>query len=275
MDADRAGPHRRARFAAVTPRDAAIILCAGIAAGAINAVAGSGTLITFPALVAIGYPPVVATMSNAIGLVLGGVSGTWGYRHELHGQGRRLVGQAIAALLGALIGAFLLLHLPEDTFEKVVPFLIIAALLLVVLQPRLQRTLIRRRSSDLPAGTAPSRRALAVLLFCTLLIGIYGGYFTAAQGILQVGVMGVLLTEPLQRINAVKNLLSLLVNVVAATTYTVVAFDRVNWAVAGLIAVGSLFGGALGAKVGRRLPPIALRGAIVVLGLVAVARILL
>jgi uncharacterized membrane protein YfcA len=276
LDADRAEIRGQARFAEVSPLDAVVILVAGIAAGAINAVAGSGTLITFPALVAIGYPPVVATMSNAIGLVLGGVSGTWGYREELRGQGRRLLGQAIAALLGALIGAFLLLHLPEDAFETVVPFLIVGALLLVVLQPRLQRALARRREQiGQDAESGPSRRALVVLVFCTFLIGIYGGYFTAAQGILQVGVMGVLLTETLQRINAIKNLLSLLVNVVAATTYTVVAFDRVNWAVAGLIAVGSLFGGALGAGVGRRLPPAVLRGAIVVLGLVAVVRILI
>jgi uncharacterized membrane protein YfcA len=258
----------------VSPLDAVVILFAGMAAGAINAVAGSGTLITFPALVAIGYPPVTATMSNAIGLVLGGVSGTWGYRQELRGQGRRLIGQAIAAVIGALIGAFLLLHLPEDAFETVVPYLIVGALLLVVLQPRLQRALVQRRSgADPAAGVRPSRRALAVLVFCTFLIGIYGGYFTAAQGILQVGVMGVLLTEDLQRINGIKNLLSLLVNVVAATTYTVVAFERVNWAVAGLIAVGSLFGGALGARVGRRLSPFVLRLAIVVLGVVALVRI--
>jgi uncharacterized membrane protein YfcA len=255
----------------VTPLHAVLILVAGACAGAINAVVGSGTLITFPTLVALGYPPVTATMSNAIGLVLGGASGTWGYRHELRGQGRRLVWQAVASVIGALIGAYLLLHLPEDSFETVVPFLIVIALLLVVLQPRLQRALSRRLPST---GSGPTRRMLAVLLFATLLIGIYGGYFTAAQGILQIGVMGVLLTEDLQRINAAKNLLSLLINVVAAITYTLVAFDRVNWAVAGLIAVGSLFGGLLGSSVGRRLPAGVLRAAIVVLGVLALVRIL-
>jgi uncharacterized membrane protein YfcA len=260
----------------VTPFDAVLILVAGLTAGAINAVVGSGTLVTFPVLVALGYPPVTATMSNAIGLVLGGVSGTWGYRRELRGQAHRLVGQVIAALLGALIGAFLLLHLPEDAFEKVVPFLIVGALLLVVFQPRLQRMLKRERDSGGPAAERPpSRRILVVLVLGTFLVGIYGGYFTAAQGILQVGLMGVLLTENLQRINAAKNLLSLVVNLVAAATYTLVAFDRVNWAVAGLIAIGSLFGGVLGASVGRRLAPNVLRAAIVVLGVVALIRILI
>lgn len=256
----------------MTPLDAVLILLAGTAAGAINAVVGSGTLITFPTLVALGYPPVTATMSNAIGLVLGGVSGTWGYRRELKGQADRLLWQAVASVLGAVIGAFLLLNLPEDAFETVVPYLIIGALLLVVLQPRLQRALRARQQRSVRAGL--SRRIFAVLIFATFLIGIYGGYFTAAQGILQVGVMGVLLTEDLQRINAAKNLLSLLINVVAATTYTLVAFDRVNWVVAGLIAIGSLIGGALGSSVGRRLPAYLLRGAIVVLGLVALLHLL-
>ncbi len=269
--------------------DGVLILVAGFAAGAINAVVGSGTLITFPVLVALGYAPVTATMSNAVGLVLGGVSGTWGYRRELSGQGRRLTGQAIAAVIGAVIGAFLLLHLPEDAFEHVVPFLIVGALALVVLQPRLQRALATRRRAGAPVSapapapvSAPvlttdepglSRRLTAGLLFATFLIGIYGGYFTAAQGILQIGVMGILLTENLQRINAAKNLLSLLINVVAAVTYTLVAFDRVNWTVAGLIAAGSLLGGVFGASVGRRLPPVVLRAAIVVLGVVALIRI--
>lgn len=259
--------------------DAALILLAGVAAGTINAVVGSGTLVTFPVLIALGYPPVTSTMSNAVGLVLGGVSGTWGYRRELVGQGRRLLWQAIAAVIGALIGAYLLLHLPEDAFETVVPYLIVGAITLVVVQPLLQRRL-RGPAPELTAGAgagpvaAPSRRVLAVLIFATFLIGIYGGYFTAAQGILQVGVMGVLLTDHLQRINAAKNLLSLLVNVVAAATYTLVAFDRVNWAVAGLIAGGSLVGGVLGSSLGRRLSPNVLRAAIVVLGLVALLRIL-
>jgi hypothetical protein len=260
----------------MTPLHAVLILIAGVAAGAINAVVGSGTLITFPTLVALGYPPVTATMSNAIGLVLGGVSGTWGYRRELKGQADRLVGQAAASVVGALIGAFLLLHLPENAFETVVPFLIVGALLLVVLQPWLQRVL-RARPAPYPDPDSQPRlspRIFVLLLLAAFLIGIYGGYFTAAQGILQVGVMGVLLTEDLQRINAAKNLLSLLINVVAATTYTLVAFDRVNWAVAGLVAVGSLIGGALGASLGRRLPVYLLRGAIVTLGLIALVRIL-
>ena len=251
-----------------------LIVVAAIGAGAINSLVGSGTLITFPTLVALGYPPVTATMSNAIGLVAGGVSGTLGYRAELAGQWQRLRWQIPASITGAAIGAFLLLHLPEKVFTQVVPVLLVLALILVITGPRIQAYARRRaEAAGRSANHVPPLR-IAALVLGTFLVGIYGGYFTAAQGILLIGVMGALLPEDVQRLNAAKNLLSLLVNVVAAIGYTLVAFDRVSWPVAGLIAVGSLIGGWVGARYGRRLSPNALRAVIVVVGLIGLYRLL-
>jgi uncharacterized protein len=250
-----------------------LIALAGVGAGAINAVVGSGTLITFPTLVALGYPPVTATMSNAVGLVAGGVSGTWGYRRELRGQWHRLKWQIPGSLLGAIGGAWLLLHLPERVFITVVPVLLIGALILVIIGPKIQ-SWARARSER--AGRSLehiSRGRMAALVFGTFAVGVYGGYFTAAQGILLIAVMGALLPEDMQRMNAAKNLLSLIVNVVAAVAYTLVAFDRISWPAAGLIAIGSLIGGFLGAHYGRRLSPNALRAVIVIVGLIGLYRL--
>ena len=251
-----------------------LIALAGVGAGTINTIVGSGTLITFPTLLAFGFPPITATMSNSVGLVTGGLSGTWGYRRELRGQGRRLRWQIPASFLGALTGAWLLLHLPAEAFERVVPVLLILALVLVVAQTRIQRWVRDRAERSGRDVHLLSRGRLAALASATYAVGVYGGYFAAAQGILLVGLMGVLLPETMQRMNAAKNLLSLVVNLVAATTYTIVAFDRISWAAAGLIAAGSLIGGFVGAKVGRRLSPTVLRGLIVVLGVVALWRLL-
>lgn len=258
-----------------------LILLSGLGAGAINAVVGSGTLITFPTLVALGFPPVTATMSNAVGLIAGNASGTWGYRRELRGQGRQLRWQLPASLAGAVVGSTLLLTLPESAFETIVPVLLILALVLVVIGPRIQKWAKKRSeaaqvddTSDADAAVQTGRTRMAVLMIGTFAVGIYGGYFTAAQGILLMGVMGALVTDHIQRQNAVKNVLVLAVNVVAALMYVTVAFDRINWAAAGLIAIGSLIGGALGAKFGRRLPPLALRLAIITLGLVGLWRLI-
>ncbi|MCB0940596.1 MAG: sulfite exporter TauE/SafE family protein [Mycobacterium sp.] len=251
-----------------------LILLAGMGAGAINSLVGSGTLITFPTLVTLGFPPGTATMSNAIGLVAGGVSGTWGYRAELNGQWDRLRWQIPASLTGAAIGAFLLLHLPEKVFARVVPVLLVLALILVVIGPRIQAYARRRAEEAGRSAEHVSPARMAALVFGTFAVGVYGGYFTAAQGILLIGVMGALLPEDIQRMNAAKNLLSLLVNVVAAVGYTLVAFDRISWPAAGLIAAGSLVGGWLGARYGRRLSPNALRAVIVVVGLIGLYRLL-
>jgi uncharacterized protein len=250
-----------------------LIALAGVAAGAINAVVGSGTLITFPTLVTLGYPPVTSTMSNAVGLVAGSVSGTWGYRRELRGQWHRLRWQLLASLTGSALGSWLLLHLPEKVFTRVVPVLLIVALALVVVGPRIQEW-ARRRAAEAghPPDHVPPGRMVA-LVALTFAVGVYGGYFTAAQGILLMGVMGALLPEDMQRMNAAKNLLALVVNIVAALSYTLVAFDRISWPAAGLIAVGSLIGGFLGAHYGRRLPPNALRATIVIVGLIGLYRL--
>ncbi len=251
-----------------------LIALAGIGAGAINSLVGSGTLITFPTLVTLGVPPVTATMSNAVGLVAGGVSGTWAYRRELSGQADRLRWQIPASLIGAGIGAWLLLHLPEKVFTEVVPVLLVLALVLVVVGPRIQAWARRRAEQAGHGADHVSPRQMAALVAGTFAVGVYGGYFTAAQGILLIGVMGALLPEDVQRMNAAKNLLALLVNVVAAISYTLVAFDRISWAAAGVIAVGSLIGGWLGAHYGRRLSPGALRAVIVAVGLIGLYRLL-
>ncbi len=227
-----------------------------------------------PDLVALGYPPVTATMSNAVGLVAGGVSGTWGYRRELRGQWDRLRWQIPASFFGAGVGAWLLLHLPEKVFTQVVPVLLIAALALVVVGPRIQAWARNRAEASGRSVDHVSAGRMTALVAATFAVGVYGGYFTAAQGILLIAAMGALLPEDMQRMNAAKNLLSLVVNVVAAVAYTVVAFDRISWAAAGLIAVGSLIGGFVGAHYGRRLSPTVLRAVIVVVGLIGLYRLL-
>ena len=253
------------------------IAAAGFAAGGINAVVGSGTLVTFPVLLAVGLPPVTATISNSLGLVPGNLTGAVGYRRELEGQRRLLTRLLPASALGALTGAFLLLNLPPSAFETIVPALVGLAVVLVVIQPRVQRALARRRAAAgavEPDQLRLSTGRLLALLSGAYATGSYGGYFAASQGVLQIGVFGLLLPESLQRLNALKNVLSLAVNAVAAAAYIVVAGDRLNWAAAGLVAVGSLVGGYVGASAGRRLPPVVLRSAIVVLGLVAIGVLL-
>jgi uncharacterized protein len=250
------------------------VAAAGFAAGGINAVVGSGTLVTFPVLLAVGLPPVTATVSNSLGLVPGNLTGAIGYRRELRGQRRLLVRLLPASVLGALTGAFLLLHLPASSFEAIVPVLVGLAVVLVAVQPLVQRALARRRpaGSDVEQHIGPGR--LAALFAGAYVTGTYGGYFAASQGVLQIGIFGLLLRESLQRLNAIKNVLTTAVNGVAAAAYVVVANDRVDWRASGLIAVGAILGGYVGARFGRRLPSAVLRAAIVVLGLIAIAVLL-
>ena len=253
--------------------DGAAIAAAGAAAGLINAVVGSGTLVTFPTLLALGYPPVTANISNNIGLVLGNVTGTWGYRRELAGRGAFLLRLVPLSAAGAIAGALLLLALPQSAFEAVVPVLIALSVVLVLAQPRIAaRAAARRAGAGVdPADTSVSRRGWVVVALGVLGAGVYGGYFGAAQGVLLIGVIGaVLLHERLQFVNGTKNLLSTVVNGVAAITFVIAAPEHVDWAVAGLIAGGSAVGGLLGAAVGRRLPPPVLRGAVALVGVTAV-----
>jgi uncharacterized protein len=253
----------------MTPGEMVAVFVAGISAGGINTVVGSGTLITFPVLLATGLPPVTATVSNALGLIPGSVSGAIGYRSELSGQGRRILKLGVSALLGGLTGATLLLALPATAFETIVPVLVGLALVLVALQPVISARVRRRREV---AGRV-ARRDGGPLLFAGLtLASVYGGYFAAAQGIIYMSLMGILLDEPMQRLNAVKNVLAALVNTVAALFFLFVAdFD---WTAVALIAAGSALGGQIGAKAGRRLRPVVLRTLIVTVGTVAIVQML-
>ncbi|MEV7635786.1 sulfite exporter TauE/SafE family protein [Pseudarthrobacter enclensis] len=244
-----------------------LIFFAGLWAGTINAVVGSGTLVTFPVLIALGITPVVASMSNAMGLVAGTAAGAWGYRRELAGRGRQLLKLLPASLLGGITGAWLLLHLPEKVFHYVAPVLLVLALLMVMFQPKLQ-SWVRTREQN-PEHAVRDRSHGVLLVVLVYLAGVYGGYFVAAQGILLVGILGVFLSGTMQNANAMKNILVLGVNMVAAISYLLFAFDRINWLVVLLIAVSSTIGGLVGARVGRKLSPKVLRGVIFTLGLVA------
>ena len=241
-----------------------LVLAAGVFAGAINTIVGSGTLVTFPVLLAVGYGPVVANVSNTLGLVPGSVSGAIGYRAELAGQRRRAFVLLSASLLGGITGAVLLLSLPSSAFETIVPVLIGLALVLVVLQPRLSRALAARGGHGRPHGGP----LLWGGVFGT---GVYGGYFGAAQGVILLALLGITIPEDIQRLNALKNVLAALVNGVAAAIFVVVA--DVAWLPALLLAVGSAAGGQLGARVGRSLSPAVLRGVIVVVGLAAIVQL--
>jgi uncharacterized protein len=285
------------------------IFAAGLAAGTINTVVGSGTLITFPTLLAFGYPPVLANVSNNVGLVPGVASGVQGYRAELKGQRRRLIRLGTASLCGGLLGAILLLVLPAGAFKAIVPVLIGIALVMVVFQPRLSKWVAgRERARAARAGepdgdgaggsasvdgvveadgadgatvvgvVAPVSQDTGlqlggpVLWVLVFLSGVYGGYFGAAQGVLLLGLMGVAFTDSMQRINAVKNVLAGLVNGTAAVVFIIAT--HIDWGVAGLIAAGAILGGQLGARVGRKLPPWGLRVLIICVGIAALVKLL-
>jgi uncharacterized membrane protein YfcA len=243
-----------------------VVLLAGMAAGTINVVVGSGTLITFPILLAFGVPPVTANVSNTIGLVPGVASGVVGYRRELHGQRARAIRLGSASVAGGIVGAVLLLWLPADAFSAIVPALILVGLLLVVIQPRVSAWVDARhegaRGEFGPWWVWPA-------VFGT---GVYGGYFGAAQGVILMGLLGIGIADSLQRLNGLKNVLAGLVNGIAGVIFVFVA--DVDWTVVALIAAGSIVGGQLGATVGRRLSPVVLRVVIVVVGLVALASFL-
>jgi uncharacterized membrane protein YfcA len=245
--------------------EALAIFAAGIVAGTINTVVGSGTLFTFPVLLGFGYAPVTANVSNTIGLVPGSVSGALGYRRELAGQTRRVGLLASCSVSGGILGAILLLTLPASAFKDIVPVFILIALLLIVLQPRINQLLERR-------GTGRRERPGPLTLLGVFAGGIYGGYFGAAQGIMVLAILSLSIEDRLQRLNAVKVVLTGATNLVSGIVFVI--FAHVAWAPAGLIAAGSVLGGVLGARIGRRLPPRVLRAVIVVVGIVAIVRLL-
>jgi uncharacterized membrane protein YfcA len=226
-----------------------LVAGAGVVAGAINAIVGSGSLVTFPTLLAVGFSPVVANVSNTVGLVFGGVSGAWGYRRELRGQRARVLQLAGGSAVGALVGGILLLELPSSVFDAVVPILILLSVALMAFKPT-PRAAERDHVTPATGGT--------------FLTGIYGGYFGAAQGVILLAVLRLAFADDLQRLNAVKNVLAGVANAVAAILFIAVA--DVAWDAAALIAGGSIVGAWGGARYGRRLPDIWLRRIVIVGG---------
>ncbi|MCY7420059.1 MAG: sulfite exporter TauE/SafE family protein [Chloroflexi bacterium] len=248
----------------MSPFEAVVIMAAGLAAGAINTIVGSGSLITFPTLLAFGYPPLVANVSNTVGLVPGAISGAVGYRRELVGQRGRAIRLGSAAALGGLTGGLLLLALPASSFGRIVPWLILFACLLMALQPRLSRMMATRRH-------AGSEHPLT-LLANVFLTGIYGGYFGAAQGVILIALLAIFLTDDLQRLNGLKNVLAAVINGVAAVLFMLLA--PVDYRVVLLLAIGSIVGGQMGASVGRRLPAGVFRVPVVSIGTLVALRLL-
>jgi hypothetical protein len=249
----------------VSVAEIVVIAAAGMAAGTINTVVGSGTLITFPVLLAFGYAPVTANVSNSVGLSPGSISGAIGYRRELIGQRDRAIRLGAMSLTGGITGAVLLLVLPASAFKDIVPAFIVLALALTLLQPRIAASLAHRE-----IDVESNNRVLLPL--AVYLTGVYGGYFGAAQGIILLSILGVALPQDLQRTNALKNVLAGIVNGVAGIYFVFAA--HIDWGPAGLLAAGSIIGAQLGARHGRKLPPDALRGLIVIVGVLAIVRLL-
>lgn len=241
----------------MSPLEAASVVAAGLAAGTVNTVVGSGSLVTFPTLLAVGFTPVTANVSNNIGLVPGSASGVFGFRRELEGQASRARVLATASGLGGLLGAVLLLTLPSSFFDSIVPLLILVAVVLMAIQPRLARWVsTRRHERARDIGVAPW-----LIVFGT---GVYGGYFGAAQGVILLAVLGAFVPDHLTRTNALKNVLAGTVNGIAAVLFIV--FADVAWEAVVLIAAGALVGGIIGARIGRRIPAPLLRALVIVLG---------
>ena len=242
------------------------ILGAGVFAGTVNTVVGSGSLLTFPTLLAFGYNPLVANVSNTIGVWPGSASGAYGYRRELVGQGDRIRRLGAISVVGSLVGGILLLVMPGSSFERVIPFLVLLACVLVVVQPKLAALVAARQAkSSRPGGPQP---VFESLVFAT---AVYGGYFGAAQGVILIALMGIFLQDHMQRLNGLKNVLAALVNLVGAVLFAI--FAPVAWLPAVLIAIGSAAGGQIGAKIGRKLPPNLLRLVIVVVGLIVTVKL--
>jgi uncharacterized protein len=258
----------------VSALQAVVVLVAAIGAGGMNAVVGAGTIITFPTLLALGYPPVIANVSNTVGLVPGGFAGAYGFRHNLVGRGpivRRLL---LASAAGGVIGGGLLLGLPPGAFELVVPPLLLLSGLLAAVQPKVAEW-VRQRRADKAEATGVAQTPSAELTATPLLLagiaatGIYGGYFGAAQGVILLALLGVFFGGDMTEVNGIKNVLATVANIVSALLF--IAIADVDWAVAGLVAVGSTIGGGLGGRYGRRIPPRPLRILVVVVAVLAAA----
>ncbi|CCH75620.1 sulfite exporter TauE/SafE family protein [Nostocoides australiense] len=250
--------------------ESVLVVLAGVGAGTINTIVGSGSLITFPILLLLGVPPVSANVSNNLGMLPGGIAGAYGYRRELRGRWGPLLKLLPWSVVGAAVGAALLLVLPAEAFRKIVPILIGFGLLMVIFGPRLQRwsAAHHQETGAMPRWQAP---ALVVGL---ILAAMYGGYFGAAQGVILMGLLSTLAHGTLQELNGWKNVLASTANFVAAVVFVSAAPEQVDWGVAALIGVGSFIGGFIGAGVGRRLPPAILRAIIIAIGVVGIVKII-
>ncbi|HWB67758.1 MAG TPA: sulfite exporter TauE/SafE family protein [Mycobacteriales bacterium] len=239
----------------MTAPHAIVIFAVGLVAGTVNTIVGSGSLLTFPTLLGLGYAPVLANVSNTVGLISGAVSGAIGYRRELAGQARRILALVPVLVAGTILGAVLLLELPQSAFSDVVPVLILVAVVMVVAGPLIAR---RRRTGEPRLHPGP------LLQTGTFLTSVYGGYFGAAQGVILLGLFGITLDDDMQRLNAAKNVVAAMINAVGALFF--IARTTIAWDVVGLLFAGSAIGGQLGAVVGRRLSPTVLRVVIAVVG---------
>jgi uncharacterized protein len=251
----------------MTPLEALAVAVAAFLAGAANTIIGAGSLITFPTLLAVGYDPLTANVSNTVGLVAGSISGATAQREELAGQRARLLRLTPLSALGGLTGALLLMALPAEVFDTVVPPLLVLGSLLVLLQPRLRAWL----GAGLEAGAAGGRGRGVALGIGVYLTGVYGGYFGAAQGVILLGLLGLLVQDTLQRLNATKNVLAAIVNGVAAVALVLGAV--VAWPAVGVITLAGIAGGQVGARVARRVPERAFRIVVAIVGLAAAARL--
>ncbi len=244
----------------MTVEHALLVAAAGFLAGAVNALAGGGTLLTFPALLAVGQSALVANITSSVGLITGYAGGSMAYRRELAGQGRRIWLLAGVSLAGGAAGATVLLVTPADSFRAVVPYLILLACALLAVQPRLARWVAAGREAS-----AGQHHQIGPAVQAGVAVGaVYGSYFGAGLGVLLLAVLGVLLDDDLQRLNALKGLLSLLINVVGVVIF--LASGRVAWGYAAILAVTAYTGGTVGVALARRLPAQALRAGVVVIG---------
>jgi uncharacterized membrane protein YfcA len=238
------------------------LAAAGCAAGAINAVAGGGSLISFPALLAAGYAPVTANVTNTVALWPGYVGSAIGFRGQLAGQRRALRALGVTCVAGALAGTVLLLTTPSSWFETLAPWLLLVAAALVGLQPS-----IAGRVRELPGGSGEHRSAL--LHLATLLAAAYGAYFGAGASVVVLGVLGLFLADGLHRLTALRSVLVLAINTIALVVFAL--FGPVAWGAAAVMALASLAGGWAGAAVAQRVDPAALRASVVVVAVAAAA----
>ena len=247
----------------VTIADGAVLSASAVAAGIVNAIAGGGTLITFPALLATGVPAVSANATNTVAIFPGQLASSFAYKSHILDERRRALALAVPSILGGIAGAWLLLALPEKSFEKAIPWLIIFACVVLAFQGQLKVLVGRARHANHPAA----------LWIAQLLISIYGGYFGAGIGILMLAAMGILLPSSIQHANALKVLFSLLINAVAAVYF--VAMGAVQAPEAAIMAVASIAGGFAGARLAQRLPPAGMRGFAIAVGLFAAGKMFL